>query len=61
MSLHEQMPLYLLFQVDPRVINHGKTVTHASLSVRWGSSSSENTWKQEKYPPYVPQSGEKYF
>lgn len=34
MSLHEQMPLNLLFQVDPRVINHGKTVTHASLSVR---------------------------
>lgn len=33
-SLHEQMPLHLVFQVDLEAINHSKTVTHTRLSVR---------------------------
>lgn len=33
-SLHEQMPLWLVFPIDPGIMNHGKTVTHARLSVR---------------------------
>lgn len=33
-SLHEKMPLYLVFQADPQVINHGKTVICARLDVR---------------------------
>lgn len=60
-SLHEKMPLYLVCQVDPRATNHGKTVTHARLSVRWGSSSSAKTWRPGKYPPYAPQREENYF
>lgn len=49
------------FKCDHRVIYQSRTVTHTSLSARWGSSYMlEKGWRQGKSPPTVAWKGKMF-